>query len=71
MYKNKCYPFKIYPFSLLTCLAAIVRCLELTLGHDVEDFVSVFVDDILIMSRPVDEHLHHLDIVFNKLRKAN
>jgi hypothetical protein len=58
-------------FGLVTSLAAIVRCLEMALGPEVDDFVSVFVDDILIMSRSYEEHLEHLDIVFRKLEKAN
>ena len=49
----------------------MVKCLELALGPEVDDFVSVFVDDILIISKSFKEHLHHLDIVFCKLRDAN
>ena len=33
--------------------------------------MSVFVDDILVISKSFDEHLKHLDIVFSKLRQAN
>ena len=71
LYKNKCYQFKVVPCGLVTSLAAVVKCLELVLGHEVEDFVSVFVDDILIISRSFEEHLQHLEIVFRKLRDAN
>ena len=71
MYKNKCYQFKVVLFGLVESPAAIVKSLELASCHEVEDFVSVFVDDILIMSRSFNEHLQHLYIVFNKLRKAN
>ena len=42
-YKNKCYQFKVVPFTLVTSSAAIVKCLEVALGYDV-DFVSIFVD---------------------------
>ena len=47
MYKNKCYQFKVVPFSLVTSLAAIIKYLEPTLDDDVDNFVSLFVDDIL------------------------
>ena len=56
---------------MVTNLAAMVRCLELALGSEVEDFVSVFVDDILVISKPFEEHLKHLDIVFSKLPQVN
>ena len=55
----------------MTSLAAIIKCLELALGPEVEEFVSIFVDDILVMSKSFKEHLEHLDIVLNKLRNAN
>ena len=66
--KNKFYQFKVVPFGLWTSLAAIVKCLQLLSGHEVEGFASGFVDDTLIMTR--DEHLQYLDIVFNKFKKA-
>ena len=59
------------PFGLVTSLAAMVKCVELALGPEVEDFVSVFVDDILVISKSFEEHLKHLDTVFTKLRQAN
>ena len=31
----------------------------------------VYIDDILIFSKNFDEHLHHLDQVFQNLRAAN
>ena len=49
----------------------MIKCLELALGPEVDDFVSVFVDDILIISKSFEEHMQHLDIVFRKLRDAN
>ena len=49
--------FKVVPFGLVTSLAAMVKCLELALGLEVDDFVSVFVDDILIISKSFEEHM--------------
>ena len=71
LYRNKCYQFRVVPFGLVTSLAAMVRCLELALGPEVEDFVSIFVDDILVISKSFEEHLEHLKIVFRKLQAAN
>ena len=31
----------------------------------------VYIDDLIIFSRNLDEHLHHLNLVFNNLRSAN
>lgn len=71
MYRNKCYQYKVVPFGLVTSLAAMVRCLELALGPEIEQSVIVFVDDILVVSKSLDEHLEHLNTIFDKFRKAN
>lgn len=71
LYKNRCYQFKVVPFGHVTSLAAIVKCLEIALGPEVESFVSGFVDDILVVSKTFDEHMQHLDVIFNKLKRAN
>ena len=31
----------------------------------------VYIDDVLVFSKDFDQHLHHLDLVFTNLRKAN
>ena len=31
----------------------------------------VYSDDLLVFSKDFDQHLHHLDLVFSSLRKAN
>ena len=55
--------FRVVPFGLITSLAAMVRCLELALGPEVEDFVSIFVDDILIISKSFEAVSYtHLDV---------
>lgn len=49
----------------------MVRCLELALGSDVKEFVNLFLDDMLAMSKFSEEHLENLEIVFNKFKQSN
>lgn len=58
--KNKSYQFKVAPFVLVLILAAIIKCLGLSFGPDTEEFVSIFVDDILVVSKSFEEHVEHL-----------
>ena len=37
-------------------------------GHD---FVSVYIDDILIHSKSLEDHLHHLQLVLERILQAN
>ena len=69
--KNKCYQHRVVPFGLSTSLAAIVKCLERALGPEVEPYTMVFVDDILVVSKTLDEHIKHLSTIFHKFRQAN
>ena len=71
LYKNKCYQHKVVPFGLSTSLAAIVKCLEKALGPEVEPYTIVFVDDILVVSKTLDEHIEHLNIIFHKFKEAH
>ena len=34
------------------------------------DFVSVYIDDILVFSEYLEEHLKHLQVVISKVNKA-
>ena len=35
------------------------------------DCCFVYIDDILVASKSFEEHLHHLQLVFDRLRKAD
>ena len=71
IFNNKCYQHIVVPFGLSTSLAAIVRCLERALGPEVDPYTVIFVDDILVISRTLEEHFENLRSVFQKLRLAN
>ena len=36
--------------------------------EELDKFIVVFIDDILVYSKSVDEHEQHLRVVLNKLR---
>lgn len=52
-------------------LAATVKFLELMLSTEVEEYFSIFMDAILVVSKSFNEHIKHPDKVFKKLWKAN
>ena len=41
------------------------------LGSEVDPYTIVFVDDILVVSKTLDEHIEHLSAIFHKFRQAN
>lgn len=57
LYKNKFNQHKVVPFGLSTSLAVIVKCLEVALGPEMEPYTMVFVDDIHIVSKTLEEHI--------------
>ena len=38
--------------------------------QDCRDFVMAYLDDIIIFSRTLEEHLKHIEIIFQKLKAA-
>lgn len=69
-YQGHTYVFNVLPFGLTTSVGSFIRGLDAVLGDEVEDFVIPYVDDLLIYSPDADSHLHHLEVVCNKLSKA-
>lgn len=65
------YRFTVMPFGLSNAPATMTRLMTKVLGHDLEPFVHVYLDDIVIVSNSFDEHLRLISIVANRLRNAN
>jgi hypothetical protein len=38
---------------------------------DLRDFVRAYIDDIVIFSKTLEKHLHHLSLLFNRLLSYN
>ena len=61
------FQFEVMPFGLKCAPATFQRLMNKILEPHKNNFVLVYLDDILICSRTLSEHLEHLDFVLAKL----
>ena len=63
------YEFLVMPFGLTNALAAFINLMNRVFRPYLDQFVVVFIDDILVYSKDAQEHEHHLRIVLQTLRE--
>ena len=63
------YEFNTVPFGLAQAPAYFQQLISIVL-QDCSDFAMAYLDDIIIFSQNEEEHLKHIKIIFNKLKKA-
>ena len=65
------YEFQVMSFGLTNAPAVFQRLMQCVLmGLNPEkgpDFVAVYIDDILVFSRTLEDHIDHLRLVFERL----
>jgi hypothetical protein len=63
------YRYKTLPMGYVNSMALFTRLMDTSM-IGLGDFVSVYVDDLIVYSRTWTDHLQHLDRVFHRLHKA-
>ena len=57
------------PFGLATVISTF-QYLMSTVLTGLNNFAFTYLDDILVFSETCDDHLHHLNVVFEKFTKS-
>ena len=69
------FEFCVMPFGLTNAPSVFQRVMQQVPSGlnpaNGKEFVEVYIDDVLIFSRTIEEHIDHLRKVLERLRKAN
>jgi transposase InsO family protein len=64
------FEYQVVPFGLTNAPATFQAYINRALRGLVDDFCIVYLDDILIFSKTEEEHYQHLELVIERLRRA-
>ena len=71
IFDRKSYEFKVMPFGLCNAPATCQRTMTTVFDDVLKKFVMVYLDDVIVYSRSFEEHITHVNEVFQRLSKAN
>jgi hypothetical protein len=63
------YEFTIVSFGLTNAPAYFMNMMSKVFMDELDKFMVVFIDDILVYSSTIEEHEQHLRVVLEKLRQ--
>ena len=69
IFDNKVYQWKVLPFGPTNAPMYFQQCMEKIFGH--LDYVTIYLDDISILSDSLEEHKEHLKVIFELLKYHN
>ena len=64
------YQWNVVPLGLATSVSTFQHLMS-TVLTGLNNFTFTYLDDILVFSETYDDHLHHLNVVFEKFQKAS
>ena len=64
------YEYLVMPFGLTNAPATFQAYINRALRGYVDDFCVVYLDDILVFSKSKEEHQQHLELIIERLRRA-
>ena len=62
------YEFLVMPFGLCNAPSTFTTLMNTIFREEMDDFVIIYIDDILVFSKTAEEHARHLEVVLKKLR---
>ena len=65
------FEFLVMPFGLKNAPKTFASLMRKVLQGHLDDFAKVYMDDIIIYSKTLDEHLIHIELVLKRLKLAN
>ncbi|CAB5117026.1 unnamed protein product [Rhizophagus irregularis] len=65
------YEYNVMPFGLTNAPASFQRLMDKVLKEYLNEFVIVYIDDIMIYSENFEDHLKHIKLVLEKLKEAS
>ena len=69
-YHKGLYEFNVMPVGLSNAYAVFQEFMSVVL-QSCNDFATAYLDDIMVLSLTLEEHLEHLSVIFGKLRQHN
>lgn len=63
------YEWLVTPFGLCNAPAVAMRMAHQAFFEYIDDFVIIFMDDVLIFSKTKEEHIEHVEKVFQRMRE--
>ncbi len=60
------YVFLVMPFGLCNVLLMFTTLMNSILHKKFDEFVIIYIDDNLVYSKTIEEHMEHLEYVLNK-----
>lgn len=63
------YQFKVMPFGLSGAPSTFQRLMQSIFIKELDEFVVVYLDDVLVYSKTREEHLRHLELVLKRVQE--